>query len=350
MPYPAPTPSRTPAADLSPVLAVEPKNPPMSLPPSSAPVAKRRHDARWFAPALATLLLLGAGAARADGDADADGTAWSDVAPDPLSSAVTDPDVFATLLPNEKVITSAIVDAAIASVLVPRVDPRSKPVVPASPQQVANANLRPLRVDGSPVFESPATLQLAGQVVRVHADGMPGPNAPSSDPFVRVLPRAVNPADVQVGAHWGTQERIPAPLLSGIAWNAQADVFAGPALSSRGAVRRSLRITAQWDNPDDLTIGFTPGVEHTAGSLFEHHVTGLQASTVDKTQAARWRSFIEVSGEKLGSSSLIDNATAKVNAGATYTASNSTQLDVSVSRGTTPISDLQSTVGLQVHF
>ncbi len=298
--------------------------------------------ARRLAPALA--LLLVAGAASAQDELPVETAA--DI--DPIPSATLDADVFATLMPCTNVVPRALVDSAVASVVTPQVDPRRRPIVPASAPRLAADAPKPIRVDGSPVIESPATLQFAGQLVRVHADGMPGPNAPSTDPFVRVLPRAVNPADVQVGAHWGSEERIDAPLLSGIAWNANADVFAGPA--PRATVRRSLRITAQWDTPEDLTIGFTPGVEHVGGSLFEHHVTGLQASTVDRTQAARWRSFIEVSGEKLGSSSLLDNSTAQVHAGATYSASNSTQLDVSVSRGTTPLSDFQSAIGLQVQF
>ena len=265
-----------------------------------------------------------------------------------ISSATLDADLFATLLPCTNVVPREIVESAIASVLAPQVDPRRKPVVPASAPRPAIGAPKPIHVDGSPVMESAATLQLASQLVRVHADGMPAPNAPSPDPFVRVLPRAVNPADVQVGAHWGSEEHIDAPLLSGIAWNANADVFAGP--TPHAAVRRSLRITAQWDNSEDFKLGFTPGVEHVGGALLEHHVTGLQASTVDKTQSARWHSFIEVSGEKLGSTSIIDNPTAQVHAGATYSASSSTQLDVSVSRGTTTISDFQSAVGLQVHF
>ena len=311
---------------------------------STAPLPRR------LATAIAAVLALAATAAHAQDEIPADIPLQIDADAAPLDSAVVDEAVYATLLPCSNVVPRALVDSAIASVLVPQVDPRRKPIVPASAPRLASSAPRPIHVDGSPVIESPATLQVGGQLVMVRADGMPAPNAPSTDPFVRVLPRAVNPSDVQVGAHWGAQDRIPAPLLSGIAWNAQADLFAGPLPTPRGTVRRSLRITAQWDNPEDLTIGFTPGVEHATGGLFQHHVTGLQASTVDTTQAARWHSFIEVSGEKLAPGNLIENATAQVNAGATYSASNSTQLDVSVSRGTTQLPDLRSSIGLQVHF
>ncbi|MET0384003.1 MAG: hypothetical protein ABW032_11330 [Burkholderiaceae bacterium] len=296
---------------------------------------------------MAALLLaaLAAGAAHAQEDA------FAAVEPEALDSAVVDQAVFATLLPNPKPVTRAIVDSAVATVLMHPLDPSRRPVVPgAEPRPVATAP-RPIRVDASASASSPSMFRVIdGQYVQVHADGLPDPNAPSSDPFVRVMPRAVNPADVKVGARWGTQDRIPAPLLSQIAWNAQADLFAGPTPAGAESVRRSLRITAQWDRPDDLKIGFTPGLQRGGGTLFEHYVTTLQASTVDQTRAAHWRSFIELSGEKLGPGKVIDNPTAQVHAGATYSTSSSTQLDVSVTRGTTAVSDLQSSLGLQVHF
>jgi hypothetical protein len=84
--------------------------------------------------------------------------------------------------------------------------------------------------------------------------------------------------------------------------------------------------------------------------IFEHYVTSIQASTVDKTQAARWRSFVEVSGEKIAPNNLIENSTAQVHAGASYLTSGSTQLDFSLTRGTMATSDLTSSLGLSMHF
>ena len=154
-----------------------------------------------------------------------------------------------------------------------------------------------------------------------------------------------------MGARWSTQDRIQAPLLSGLSWDAHADLVSGAAPARAGNVRRSLRITAMWDTPEDLSIGFTPGFTRGGGREFEHYVTGLEVSTVDKTKLARWRSYVEVSGEKLAFNNVIDNATAHVAAGASYATSSSTQLDFNVSRGTTWTSnDLTSNVGLSVKF
>ena len=165
------------------------------------------------------------------------------------------------------------------------------------------------------------------------------------------MPRQADPAAVQLGARWSAQDRIEAPVLNGLAWDAHADLLSGAVPPRAGNVRRSLRITAMWDTPQDLSIGFTPGVTRGGGREFEHYVTGLEVSTVDKTRVARWKSYVELSGEKLAFNNVIDNNSAHVAAGASYAASANAQLDIGVSRGTTWTSnDLTSTLGLAVRF
>ena len=269
---------------------------------------------------------------------------------DPIADAVLDPTVFATLLPNPDVSDPALVRSAITAVLAAP-DTRPKTIVPITAVATKPA-IRPVRIDPNAGGSTPSRLLLdSNQVVQLHADGMPAANGPDRDPLVRVLPRAVNPADVTFGARWGAEDRIQAPLLSQLAWDAHADVLSGAPPPRAGNVRRSLRITAMWDTPEDMSIGFTPGFTRGGGMAFEHYVAGLEVSTVDKTKTARWRSFVELSGEKLAFNNVIDNNTAHVAAGASYAASASTQLDFAVSRGTTWTStDLQSSVGLSVHF
>jgi hypothetical protein len=276
-------------------------------------------------------------------------------APDAPPSAEFDAAVYSLLLPAGPVLSRALINSAVNAAIAHPVDPRTRPLVPATAVAAASParpGPRPLGpVDPSALAASPAMIRLVpGEVVQVHADGLPGPNAPNSDPQVRVLPREVNPGDVKVGARWGSEDRVRAPLLPEVALSAQADLLAGPTPSG-GPVRRSLRISAQWDTLSDLSFGVTPGVQRLGGGTLEHYVAGLQASTVDaRLQPARWRSFIEVSGEKLSPGNLIENSSAQVHAGATYASSSATQLDVSVTRGTMPQSDLQSSVGLQVRF
>ena len=268
---------------------------------------------------------------------------------DTISTEALDQTAYATLLPSPDVVDPTLMKSAITAALAaPGKKPRT--VVPTGAP--AKPAIQPVVIDANAVAAPPTRLMFdKNQVVQIHADGMPTPNAPDANPLVRVMPRQADPAAVTVGARWSAQDRIQAPLLSGLSWEAHADVVSGAAPARAGNVRRSLRITAMWDTPEDLSIGFTPGFTRGGGREFEHYVTGLEVSTVDKTKAARWRSFVELSGEKLAPNNLIDNSTAHVAAGATYSASSNTQLDIAVSRGTTwTSSDLTSTVGLSVHF
>jgi len=269
---------------------------------------------------------------------------------DAIPHDVLDPTVYATLMPNPDVADPALVQSAITAVLAAP-DTRPKTIVPITAAAVKPA-LKPVRIDPNAGGSTPTRMLLdSNQVVQLHADGMPAANGPDRDPLVRVMPRAVNPADVTFGARWGAEDRIQEPLLSQLSWDAHADVVSGAPPARAGSVRRSLRITAMWDTPEDMSIGFTPGFQRGGGMAFEHYVAGLEVSTVDKTKAARWHSFVELSGEKLAFNNVIDNNTAHVAAGASYAASASTQLDFAVSRGTTWTStDLQSSVGLSVHF
>ena len=296
-------------------------------------------------PLVAALLgLAGAGAhAQDDGFGDA-------LEADAISSDALDAVVYAALMPNPDVVDPALVRSAITAALAAP-DTKPKTIVPIT-VAVAKPGPKPVRIDPNAVAAPPTKLMFdSNQVVQIHADGMPAPNGPDRDPLVRVMPRQADPNAVTFGARWSAQDRIQAPVLNGLAWEAHADVLSGAAPARAGNVRRSLRITAIWDTPEDLSIGFTPGFTRGGGREYEHYVTGLEVSTLDKTKAARWRSFVELSGEKLAFNNVIENNTAHVAAGASYSASSNTQLDIGVSRGTTWTSnDLTSNVGLSVKF
>lgn len=277
-----------------------------------------------------------------------------DVDVDAIGNDVVDRAVFATLMPNPDVADAVLLKSAIAAAMaVP--DPKPKPVAPISvASDAVKPTVRPVRI----AYTAPGNRLVldSNQQVQLHADGVPAPNGPDRDPTVRVMPRQADPAAVFLGARWDAQDRLRAPLLSSLAWDAHADVLTGAPPPRAGNVRRSLRITAMWDSPEDISIGFTPGVTRGGGMAFngfgvEHYMAGLEVSTLDRTKVARWRSYVELSGEKLAVNNVIDNGTAHVAAGATYATSSSTQLDISVSRGTTwQATDLQSSVGLSVHF
>ena len=293
----------------------------------------------------AALLCLAAAGAHAQDEP----VATDEVEPDTISTEALDQAAYATLLPSGDVADPSLVQSAITAVAAtppakPKtIVPTAKPVKPA---------IRQVVIDPNAVAIPPTKLAFdQNQVVQIHADGAPAPNAPDPSPFVRVMPAQADPAAVTLGARWSAQDRIQAPLLSALAWEAHADLVSGAPGPRAGNVRRSLRITASWDTPEDLAIDFTPGYTRGGGREFEHYETGLAVTTADKTRMARWHSYIEVSGEKLAFNNVIDNSTAHVAAGASWSASANAQLDIGVSRGTTWYSnDLTSNVGLSVKF
>jgi hypothetical protein len=170
----------------------------------------------------------------------------ADVEPDTLGGDQLDPTVWATLLPSDDVAAPALVQSAIAAAIAA---PGSKPktIVPITAAATRPA-IKPVRIAPDALGNPPTRMVFdSNQRVQIHADGMPSPNGPDRDPLVRVLPRAANPADVTVGARWSAEDRIQAPLLSSLAWDAHADVVTGAPPPRAGNVRRSLRITAMWE-------------------------------------------------------------------------------------------------------
>jgi len=67
-------------------------------------------------------------------------------------------------------------------------------------------------------------------------------------------------------------------------------------------------------------------------------------------EATRFSGFVELSGEHLALNNLADNFGATVNAGGTWRATPSAQVDFSLSRGLAPTAEMQSNVGLSVKF
>jgi hypothetical protein len=310
--------------------------------------ASHRLLRRTSAACVAALLGLAAGAAQAEQD-----VFGFEVVPDVLGSDEVDPAVYATLLPCDDVANPDLVQTAIATAMATP-DTRPKSIVPITAKVAGRMPPKSVRIDPNAGIVPSRVLLPSNQVIQVRADGLPAANGPDRDPLVRVMPRAVNPADVTFAARWGVQDRIPLPVLSQLSWDAHADLLSGGSPVRVGNVRKSWRITAQWDTPEDIAIGLTPGWQRGGGREYEHYVTGWQVTTLDKTRNARWSSWVELSGEKMQINNLanvVENATAQVQAGASYASSSATQLNFSISRSTTyTATDLQSNVGLAVRF
>jgi hypothetical protein len=230
-------------------------------------------------------------------------------------------------------------------------DPSARPIAPIT----ARPRTRPMPTVHFSLVASPTRLATLedGSAVELHIDGLPG--APSIAPWhvTPVLPTSIDPNAFSMGARWAIDDRIQVPLLDAIAWHAQAD-FSSGAAPDRGTtvIRRSLRLTARWDRPEDFSLGLTQGVQVGGGTAFDHYATGVTASLFETPPSpfAHWSTFVELTGEHIALNNLAQNYGATVNAGAAFQASASTDFQVFVSRGLAPTAIVQSSVGLSLHF
>ena len=137
-------------------------------------------------------------------------------------------------------------------------------------------------------------------------------------------------SDASFGALWRVRGG-DAGWLPGVAWLADVETNTGsPAFRGRD-LRPSLRATAQWELPGQMTLGAMPGLYRDRGDDGRHYVAGVMAVTLGKAWTPRLQSFVELAGQRQtreqSDSSLLD-----VDTGLAFNASRTLQVDMVVSR------------------
>ena len=137
-------------------------------------------------------------------------------------------------------------------------------------------------------------------------------------------------ADVTLGAQWRVRGG-DAGWLPGVAWLADVETTMGsPAFRDRN-VRPSLRATAQWELPQQMTLGVMPGLYRDRGDDGRHFAAGVMAVTLGKSWTPRLQSFVELAGQRL-SRSQSDESLLNVDTGLAFIASRTLQVDMVISR------------------
>ena len=96
-------------------------------------------------------------------------------------------------------------------------------------------------------------------------------------------------------------------------------------------VRPSLRATAQWELPRQLSLGVMPGVYRDRGDDGRHYAAGLLAVTLGQAWTPRLQGFVELAGQRL-SRTQADVSLLNLDTGVVFAASKSLELDGVVSR------------------
>jgi hypothetical protein len=153
-------------------------------------------------------------------------------------------------------------------------------------------------------------------------------------------------SDVSLGAQWRVRGG-DAGWLPGVAWLADVETTMGsPAFRDRN-FRPSLRATAQWELPQQLSLGVMPGVYRDRGDDGRHFAAGVLAVTLGKSWTPRLQSFVELAGQRL-TRTQADSSLLNVDTGVAFVASKTLQVDMVVSRSLSGSASQQVRGGLSV--
>ncbi|MET0384004.1 MAG: transporter [Burkholderiaceae bacterium] len=137
--------------------------------------------------------------------------------------------------------------------------------------------------------------------------------------------------DVSFGAKWRVRGG-DAGWLPGVAWLANVETGNGaPAFRGRD-FRPSLRATAEWTLPRDMTLGLMPGVFRDRDDRGKRYAAAVMALTLGKAWTPRVHTFVELAGERVVQAQR-GAAFVNVDTGVAFLAAGSLQLAAVVSCG-----------------
>ena len=157
-------------------------------------------------------------------------------------------------------------------------------------------------------------------------------------------------SDVSLGLKWHTQDADEKAGTPSMAWLLRVDIDSGSRAFRGQGLRPSLRAVAEWELPNDFSVGLMPGLVLDRNAEGKRFVAGIFAVTLVKELAPRWHGFVELAGKQLASRRN-GGSVVSFDTGVAYLVTDSLQLDFSVARGLTADSpDLQWGVGVSVRF
>lgn len=155
-------------------------------------------------------------------------------------------------------------------------------------------------------------------------------------------------ADVSVGAKYhvaGSGEHGPS-----LAWLVHADLPSGDRAFRGHGVRPSVRLVAEWELPNDYSLGVMPGLVRESDDDGRRYTAAIFGVVVGKAWTARFRTFAEVALPQVARGS--DGGTlALLDLGGAWLLSDDVQLDAAYSAGLNSRSpDHGVTLGLSARF
>jgi hypothetical protein len=157
-------------------------------------------------------------------------------------------------------------------------------------------------------------------------------------------------SDASVGLKWRQQEADADNGRPGVAWLLHADLDSGTKAFRGAGVRPSVRMVAEWELPNGMSLGVMPGLAGDRDEADRRFVAGVLAATLGQTWTPKWRSFVELAGQRL-TSKAHGGSVVTFDVGAAYLVSDDLQIDVSAAQGVSHAApDLQWGLGLSIRF
>lgn len=157
-------------------------------------------------------------------------------------------------------------------------------------------------------------------------------------------------ADTSLGLKWHVADGSEDGSRPGMAWLLHVDAPSGSSAFKGQGWRPSVRFTAEWDLPKDLSAGVMAGLYQERNSDNHRYLGGILAATLGVPLRENWRAFVEVAGQSLASNRN-GGKVVTLDTGLTWQLTQDLQLDTAVFRGISKAApDWSWTVGLSVRF
>lgn len=157
-------------------------------------------------------------------------------------------------------------------------------------------------------------------------------------------------ADAAIGLKWHTQDGDEATGRPSVGWLFHADLDSGSRPFRGHGIRPSVRMVAEWELPDDWSVGVMPGVLRDTNDAGKHFIAGSLAVVLGKAWTHEFRTFVEVAGHQL-TSAKNGGSVITYDVGMAYLITPTMQVDTAVSLGANDRSpDRQWTVGFSIKF
>ena len=134
--------------------------------------------------------------------------------------------------------------------------------------------------------------------------------------------------DLSLGARWRVLHGDVSSHVPSAAW--MPDLQTADAHTA--ALRPTMSLSGEWALPNDFSLGVMPGMAVDYSVQGRRQSTGTFAVTLGKTWSPQWRTFVDMARDRTASVQVAGVSTS-VDAGITFVATPTTQIDFAVTRG-----------------